>query len=127
MICPCSGMPPGASFEDCCRPALDGQVWPTTAEALMRSRFTAFSLQNADHLFRTWHPRTRPTDLGVDDLVTWTRLEVLGTTAGGEDDGTGTVHFRAHYRDSLGEHVLEENSSFARRAGRWLYVGPADG
>ncbi|RAF06027.1 zinc chelation protein SecC, partial [Burkholderia multivorans] len=34
---------------------------------------------------------------------------------------------RAHYRDSLGEHVLEENSSFARRAGRWLYVGPADG
>jgi SEC-C motif-containing protein len=117
-------MPPGASFDECCGPALDGQRWPTTAEALMRSRFTAFATKNADHLFRTWHPRTRPADLGVDDLVAWTRLDIVDTTGGLENDDTGTVHFRAHYRDSLGDHILEENSAFVRRAGRWLYLEP---
>lgn len=119
-------MPPGTDFDDCCRPALDGEVWPTTAEALMRSRYTAFARKHADHLFRTWHPRTRPSDLGVDEHVTWTGLEILDTTAGSAADDTGTVHFRAHYRDDLGDHVLEENSAFARRAGRWLYLAPAE-
>lgn len=88
----------------------------------MRSRYTAFALNNADHLFRTWHPRTRPADLGTDDLVTWTGLDVIRTTGGTEDDDTGTVHFRAHWTDRLGEHVLEEDSAFVRRAGRWFYL-----
>ena len=126
MICPCSGMPPGTDFDDCCRPALDGETWPTTAEALMRSRYTAFVRGNEDHLFRTWHAKTRPDDVGVDDATTWLGLEIVSTTDGGPDDATGTVHFRARFRDHLGEHVLEENSSFVRRAGRWMYFEALD-
>src|SRR5699024_1529689 len=41
MICPCSGMPSVADSDHCCRPALDGEVWPTTAEARIRSLYTA--------------------------------------------------------------------------------------
>ncbi len=88
----------------------------------MRSRYTAFARGDENHLFRTWHPKTRPADLGVDDRTEWLRLEIIGTTDGGEDDATGTVHFRARFRDHLGDHALEENSSFVRRAGRWMYL-----
>ncbi|WP_166971232.1 YchJ family protein [Brevibacterium atlanticum] len=122
MICPCSGLPPGTDFDRCCRPALDGETWPATAEALMRSRYTAFVRGDENHLFRTWHPKTRPADLGVDEQTQWLGLDIIDTTDGGEDDATGTVHFRARFRDHLGEQELEENSSFVRRAGRWMYL-----
>jgi SEC-C motif-containing protein len=75
-----------------------------------------------DHVFRTWHPRTRPEDLTPDPGLTWTRLDILGTAAGGEDDEEGEVEFEAHYRTSNGPGVLHERSRFARRAGRWVYV-----
>lgn len=119
-------MPPGTDYDQCCRPALDGQRWPTTAEALMRSRYTAFDRGNEDHLFLTWHPKTRPVDIGIDATTTWLGLEIVDTTEGTETDDTGTVHFRATFRDHLGEHTLEENSSFVRRAGRWVYLDALD-
>ncbi len=87
----------------------------------MRSRYTAFVRRDENHLFRTWHAKTRPVDLGVDEDTEWRGLEILHTTDGGVGDATGTVHFRAKFRDHLGDHVLEENSSFVRRAGRWMY------
>lgn len=126
MICPCSGQPPGADYDNCCRPALDGETWPTTAEALMRSRYTAFARGNEDHLFRTWHAKTRPRDIGLDSDTVWLGLEIMDTTDGLETDETGTVHFRATCRDNLGEHTLEENSAFVRRAGRWVYLDALD-
>ncbi|MHB0828541.1 MAG: YchJ family protein [Schaalia turicensis] len=49
----------GIAFRACCSPILDGEPAPT-AEALMRSRYSAFVLGNENHLFRSWHPRTRP-------------------------------------------------------------------
>jgi SEC-C motif-containing protein len=49
-------------------------------------------------------------------------LEVLRTVAGGPDDDSGVVEFRARSRDAAGEHVLHETSRFERRAGRWVYV-----
>ncbi|WP_198395434.1 YchJ family protein [Brevibacterium antiquum] len=119
-------MPPGADYDDCCRPALDGQAWPTTAEALMRSRYTAFARGNEDHLFRTWHAKTRPADIGLGTDTTWLGLKIIGTTGGSESEETGTVHFRATCRDHLGEHTLEENSAFVRRAGRWVYLDAID-
>ncbi|MCF2571972.1 YchJ family protein [Brevibacterium sp. UCMA 11754] len=119
-------MSPGSDYDDCCRPALDGQAWPTTAEALMRSRYTAFARGNEDHLFRTWHAKTRPADIGLDTDTTWLGLKIIGTTGGSESEETGTVHFRATCRDHIGEHILEENSSFVRRAGRWVYLDAID-
>ena len=40
----------------------------------MRSRYTAFAVGDADHLFRTWHPRTRPDDVAVDPATSWLGL-----------------------------------------------------
>ena len=93
----------------------------------MRSRYTAFARGNEDHLFRTWHAKTRPTNIGLDSETAWLGLEIVDTTDGLETDETGTVHFRATYRDRLGEHTLEENSLFVRRGGRWVYLDALDG
>jgi SEC-C motif domain protein len=87
----------------------------------MRSRYSAYVVGDADHVFRTWHPRTRPRDLTLPD-VDWQGLEVVRTLDGGPDDDTGVVEFEARSRDAAGEHVLHETSRFVRRAGRWVYV-----
>ena len=43
----------------------------------MRSRYTAYVLGDGAHLFRSWHPRTRPGDTAPDPRVRWLGLEVL--------------------------------------------------
>lgn len=92
----------------------------------MRSRYTAFVKNDADHLFRTWHPRTRPVEVTVSPLITWHGLEIIGHRAGLAPDGEGEVEFRAHFEDPNGPDVLQERSRFARRAGRWMYLEPID-
>lgn len=91
----------------------------------MRSRYSAYALRDADYLFRTWHPRTRPADVTVDPEIVWTGLEVLDTDAGGPDDDRGEVEFSARFNSSDGDGVMHERSRFERRAGRWLYVDDA--
>ncbi|GAA0980406.1 hypothetical protein ENKNEFLB_02037 [Nocardioides aquaticus] len=91
----------------------------------MRSRYSAYALGEADHLFRTWHPRTRPPEVrGVPDL-TWEGLVVTRVEDGGPGDEAGLVGFEAHWRStSTGEQgVLRELSRFERRRSRWVYVG----
>lgn len=93
----------------------------------MRSRYSAFAVGDAAYLRATWHPSTRPPTLELGDDVTWERLEVLSTTAGGERDLRGTVEFVAHHRDAAGRGrgSQHEDSAFVREAGEWFYVGPA--
>jgi len=88
----------------------------------MRSRYSGYATGHLDHVFRTWHPRSRPADLTLDPGVAWTGLRVLSTTAGGPDDDTGTVEFEARFETSAGPGLLRELSRFERRAGRWVYV-----
>lgn len=88
----------------------------------MRSRYSAYALGDLDHVFRTWHPRTRPDDLSPAPGLVWTSLEVLATGAGGPDDAEGVVEFRATYDGPGGPGILHERSTFSRRAGRWVYV-----
>jgi SEC-C motif domain protein len=94
----------------------------TTAEALMRSRYSAYAIGHLDYVFRTWHPRTRPVDVSPLPGVTWVSLDVLRADAGTVSDDSGTVEFRARFRSAEGERVLHETSRFERRAGRWVYV-----
>ena len=87
----------------------------------MRSRYAAYAVDDLDHVFRTWHPRTRPDDLTAQPLD-WTGLEILDTVDGGPDDDQGIVEFEAHYLGPDGAGTLHERSTFERRGGRWVYV-----
>jgi SEC-C motif-containing protein len=119
-MCPCGS---GHSLDQCCGRFLSGAATAPTAEALMRSRFTAFAVEDAAYLLRTWHPSTRPRRLDLDDGPTWTRLEVLTTTGGALFDAEGTVRFAAHYLDGDRAGIMREHSRFVREDGEWLYVG----
>lgn len=88
----------------------------------MRSRYTAFARGDTDHLWRTWHPRTRPDDVSVDPSTRWTGLTITDTSAGLEGDETGEVAFEARFEDADGQGLVTERSRFARRGGRWVYV-----
>lgn len=88
----------------------------------MRSRYSAYARANADYLFRTWHPRTRPDEIRPDRGIIWTGLDVVATDAGGDGDDVGEVEFVAHFESGGRIDTLHERSRFERRAGRWFYV-----
>jgi SEC-C motif-containing protein len=92
----------------------------------MRSRYTAFVLGDAAHLVRSWHPRTRPDDIDIDPDLVWMGLEIVDAEAGGADDATGAVEFRASWRQGAGAESsageLHERSRFVRLRGRWHYL-----
>ncbi|GAA4114976.1 YchJ family protein [Nocardioides fonticola] len=118
--CPCGT---GTPYVACCAPLHRGTARAATAEQLMRSRYAAFARGEAGYLFRTWHPRTRPDEVELDPRVSWVRLEITDTLAGGAEEETGEVAFAAHWRTADGgSGVLVERSRFARRAGHWLYL-----
>ncbi|EAP99349.1 hypothetical protein JNB_04235 [Janibacter sp. HTCC2649] len=89
---------------------------------VMRSRYTAYAVGDSDHLFRTWHPATRPTDVSLDGSLEWLGLEILTSSEG---DVEGVVEFAAHWRSGEGRSrqagVMRERSTFVHRAGRWFY------
>ena len=116
--CPCGS---GADYESCCGPLHRGAAAPT-ALALMRSRFSAYALGDADYLMTSWHPQTRPASIELDDAVTWRRLQIVDVVAGGEDDDDGVVEFRAAFRRAGQHDVLHERSRFTRLNGRWVYL-----
>jgi SEC-C motif-containing protein len=116
--CPCLS---GETYDECCGPLHRGEAEAPTAERLMRSRFSAFALGDADYLLRTWHPSTRPATLALDAGLRWYRLDILRTERGGPFDRDGIVSFRAHYKGTdVG--VQEEASSFVREGRTWFYV-----
>lgn len=119
--CPCGG----GEFGSCCGPLVEDGVPARTAEQLMRSRYTAFVLDRPEHLWRTWHPRTRPETVETGG-VEWAGLTIVEVVAGGEDDDDGVVDFEARLSTSEGPSVMRERSEFRRRGGRWVYLEGRD-
>ena len=88
----------------------------------MRSRYTAFAVDETDYLWRTWHPSTRPARVLPSGNL-WLGLRVLDVVDGNPGDITGIVEFEATYRELSGRsRVQRERSFFEYRASRWMYV-----
>ena len=120
--CPCGT---DRAYAACCGRYHAGEAAPD-AEALMRSRYSAFVTGNADYLRATWHPDTRPDELGMDapgsPRTMWLGLSVKQHRVTGPE--TAEVEFVARYRVGGGGSAvrLHERSRFVRIDGRWLYV-----
>jgi SEC-C motif-containing protein len=93
-----------------------------TAEALMRSRYTAFVREDETHLLASWHPDTRPEQVEFEPGLRWLGLSVRGVHAGGETDELGTVEFVARCKLGGRARRIHELSRFVRHGGRWTYV-----
>lgn len=120
MQCPCES---GKTYQACCSPWHEGDAVPT-AEALMRSRYSAYVLNKAAYLYRSWSAQTRPTkqSLKKTKALHWLDLEIVSTEKGGVLDNTGVVEFIARYQDGKQIAQLHETSRFERENGRWVYV-----
>jgi len=126
--CPCGS---GSTLNTCCKPLIEGTALAPTAEALMRSRYTAYTLQDINYLASTLDPN-QLRDFDKDGTAMWARdstwmgLEIVKTSTGCSDDKDGTVEFKARYeRDGvIQEH--HEVSRFRKIAGTWLYSGGKD-
>ena len=116
-------MPVGACYLDCCSRYHVGalHLQAPDAEALMRSRYSAFVLALPDYLLATWHFSTRPDVLEPDPPgLRWLGLEIKRhTPQGGE---RAEVEFVARSKLAGRAQRLHEISRFVRLAGRWFYV-----
>ncbi len=114
--CPC-GLP---DFAKCCGSFISGQQLPATAEQLMRSRYSAYTMADEAYLRASWHASTRPVDAIVhDDGAKWLGLDVKRHVQHGDE---ATVEFVARYRIDGRAHRMHEVSRFLREDGKWYYV-----
>jgi SEC-C motif-containing protein len=114
--CPCGNQ---KALAECCGPFIDGRDAATTAEALMRSRYSAYVRMNEAYLLATWHPSTRPVVLDLSPAQ-WIGLTVKRHEQ--QDESHAIVEFVARYKVGGRAHKLHETSRFVREDGRWLYV-----
>ena len=108
------------AYAECCGAYLDHDQAAPDAEALMRSRYTAFVRQRLPYLLATWHAHTRPPELTLDNHAQWLGLSVREAVVTGDD--TAEVEFVARYRLNGRAVRLHERSRFVREGTRWFYV-----
>ena len=119
--CPCGSNYP---YAQCCELLHLGLDHATTAEALMRSRYSAYVLRLSEYIVQTWHISTRPQDLDLseDTQTKWLGLNVICNFSGEQPD-EAFVEFVAKYKvGGQGAQRLHETSRFVRENDRWLYV-----
>lgn len=111
----------------CCEPYLNGVKSATTAESLMRSRYSAYVTGNINYILSTHHPTSRPTGDKNEILkwtlsVKWIGLTVHSSNKGEMNDSTGNVHFTALFVENGQIDNIEENSYFTKENNKWYYT-----
>ncbi len=114
--CPCGTK----DYATCCAPYHLGAPAPD-AQALMRSRYSAYVLQLEAYLLATWHASTRPEELELlADHSKWLGLEIKRHEL--QSPQHATVEFVARYKIAGRAYRLHELSRFVREDGRWYYL-----
>jgi len=123
--CPCGSL---IKYKKCCKPFHNGLI-AKTAEELMRSRFCAYSINNADYIIKTTHPDNPEYNLNTNswekdirnfsDYTDFIALEIFETI---EDEKESFVSFRAILRQGKLDASFDEKSRFLKVKGKWLYV-----
>lgn len=122
-LCPCKS---GHSYYTCCMPLHYRKDKATTAEELMRSRYSAYFFRLSDYIVETTHPDTREPGLKKQldkkiHNISWQFLTIIKTSKGGADDKTGKVEFNAQCYVEGEPHEQHERSRFKRYKGDWKY------
>ena len=118
MNCPCGS---SLTYQNCCQPLHLNQKFPATAEALMRSRYSAFVVQDVDYLYETTHFSKRKSNsknayLKSAKNTKWLKLEII-------DAVFDRVEFKAYYLNrKFKTEILHERSNFKLEDGKWYYV-----
>lgn len=122
--CPCGSQ---KKYSECCGPLLSGEKFATTPEALMRSRYTAFTEKNIDYLFSSMteelQQETDREDMQsfTEEVDSWVKLEVINAPT--PDADHGNVEFAAYFMYEGQQQRIHENSEFVKKDGQWFYAG----
>ena len=127
--CPCGSL---QKYKKCCKVFHDKIKLPKTAFELMKSRFTAFAVQNADYIIFTTH-KDNP-DF-TNDIKSWKadildfsqntnfeKLEILDFSEEDAEDTESFVTFKATLKQYNNDISFTEKSRFLKENGKWLYV-----
>ncbi|MCL2066309.1 MAG: YchJ family protein [Treponema sp.] len=121
--CPCGSE---LAYAKCCGQYIGGSAKAPTAEALMRSRYSAYAEHEIDYIINTCLRRgeediDRKSTQDWSEKSSWLGLTILSTEKGGFSDNEGTVEFKAEYeKDGLKE-VHHETAMFVKENGQWYY------
>lgn len=119
MNCPCCS---GKTYKECCEPIHTGKKHASSAEDLMRSRFSAFAIPNGEYLIRTTLPKKRKFHNKEDlqewgAMNEWIKLEIIETPT------LNQVEFKAYYKDEKRKmQIHHELSTFQQIGIYWYYV-----
>lgn len=116
ILCACSS---DKIYAKCCQPFHSGVIFAQTPEQLMRSRYSAYTLNLVDYLWETTHPLKRYLHHKADieswaKANHWLKLEIVQAF-------DAIVEFKAFYQQGLRQFVHHELSTFKKEAGKWYY------
>lgn len=131
--CPCGSK---LTFSLCCYPYILGSAVPTSPEALMRSRYSAYATSHFEYIANTYASKEQSehiigkcesnsgavsvTDIKKSSLHTkWCKLEIVNSH---EEDSRGEVEFVAYYQHNKQFYAMHERSRFIKVQSKWLYV-----
>jgi len=116
MLCYCHSK---EDFSQCCEPFLKDQKKPQTPLELMRSRYSAYVLGDADYIIKTSslqnrHEGDRELIQEYAKNVTWLQLEII-------EAFDTCVEFKAYYKENATIAMQHEKSFFVCEEGVWYY------
>lgn len=122
-LCPCGS---AVEYSLCCYRYVSGaQVAPTPSH-LMRSRYCAFVMKDADYLIRTWHPDCHAASFRDDIIAGFNHTEWLGLTIFEQEtadtEDIGYVSFVARFSEQGKTGAIIERSRFLKENGQWYYI-----
>lgn len=127
LACPCGQ----GNYQHCCQPLHVGQAHAESASQLMRSRYSAFALQQIDYIVQTT-ALGQQASLDVSAIADWSKsnqwlkLEVLNSNEK-LDKNHAQVEFKAHYHDGKQTQIHHEISHFVQHQARWYFLDPTIG
>lgn len=122
--CPCGS---GETFETCCDIFIRGEAAAPTAEKLMRSRYSAFVVEEPEYIYGTHDPDTKH-EVDLDEITAWSTqsdwegLNILAVENGVEGDKEGVVEFAARYSVKGKPNHHHERSTFSFKEGKWWFT-----
>lgn len=124
MNCPCQSQ---KLFADCCEPYLRGNDFPPTPLALMRSRYSAYTLADINYIQRTMQG---PALQGFNaerarqgaEQVHWLKLIIVDAPTINKNDTIGHVEFMAFFIENSTRCFIHERSEFRKIDGKWFYI-----
>ena len=122
-LCPCNSQ---LSYQTCCgrwhqQFTTEQTLGAPSAEALMRSRYSAFVFDQRPYLLATWHASTRPDSLEPNDAgLRWLGLEIKAHRL--QDADHAVVEFVARSKLAGRAQRMREVSRFVRVGAAWFYL-----